>query len=51
MGHIYPYLPVNNAQSYFQRKKDKNLIAILQEQRSTNILLVTNLHFQIKCYS
>ena len=28
-----------------KKKKDKNLHAISKEQRSTHILLVTNLHF------
>ena len=32
-----------------QRKKDENLHAISKEKRSTHILLVTNLQFQIKC--
>lgn len=33
------------------KKIDKNSHAISKEQRSTHILLVTNLHFKIKCYS
>ena len=33
--------------SYFQRKKDKNLHAILKEKRSTHILVETNLHFKL----
>ena len=36
---------------YFQRIMDKNVLAILKEKRSTHILVVANLHFQIKWYS
>ena len=34
-----------------KKKKDKNFHTILKAKRSTHILVVTNLHFQIKCYS
>ena len=42
------YLLANSREEcYFKRKKDKNLLAISKEQGST----LSNLHFQIKCYS
>ena len=31
----------------FQRKKDKNLNAILKEKRSTHTFVVTNFHFKL----
>ena len=55
LHHVFPpnfYLPGSTRKPTAERhvtlkKKDKNLHAISKEQRSTHILLVTNLNFKL----